>query len=281
MAVPLCAEALPPGSESRLESGTDWWLVVMGRLKPGVSKERASAQLAAISPALFEASLPSNYPRESVASYLGFKLHAVPAAGGISHLRERYTRLAAVPAGDGGAGAARRLREPREPDDGARDGARARARGASRARGRAGPAGTAAALARACASPCAAAVTGAWVANALSGVLVSAIDTRPSTLFLDIALDWRVFGFAAAAAVLTLLLFGLAPALRSAHVAPAVVMRVAARGSTEGRARLGVRRLLVVGQVALSLVLVAGAFLLARSLATCSRRRPGSKSATS
>src|SRR5262249_52005482 len=110
------------------------------------------------------------------------------------------------------------------------------------------------------------ALLGAWVANALSGVLLSAIDTRPSTLFLDVALDWRVFGFAAAAAILTLLLFGLAPALRSARVSPAAVMRVAARGSTEGRARLGVRRALVVGQVALSLVLVAGAFLSARSL---------------
>src|SRR5262249_28417037 len=91
VAVPLCAEALPPGSESRLDSGTDWWLVVMGRLKPGWTKERGAAQLATASKGIFEASLPSNYPRESVDRYLGFKLEALPASGGISQLREQYS----------------------------------------------------------------------------------------------------------------------------------------------------------------------------------------------
>jgi predicted permease len=265
VAVPLCAEALPPGSESRLDSGTDWWLVVMGRLKPGVSKERASAQLAAISPTLFEAALPSNYPRESVERFLAFKLHTVPAAGGISQLRERYTgsllflqATAGLVLLVGCANLASLML--------ARATARERELAARVALGAGRGRLVQLLLCESLALAVSGAVLGAWVANALSGVLVSAIDSRPSTLFLDIALDWRVFGFAAAAAVLTLLLFGLAPALRSAQVAPAAVMRVAARGSTEGRARLGVRRALVVGQVALSLVLVAGAFLSARSL---------------
>jgi hypothetical protein len=137
VAVPLCAEALPPGGQSRLESGTDWWLVVMGRLKPGWKKERATAQLAAASPGIFEASLPSNYPRESVDRYLGFKLQAEPASGGISQLRQQYSQSLLFLQATAGLGAARRLRQPREPDAGARDGARARARGARGARGRA------------------------------------------------------------------------------------------------------------------------------------------------
>ena len=274
VAVPICAEALPPGSESRLDSGTDWWLVVMGRLKPGVSKERASAQLAAISPALFEAALPSNYPRESVERFLGFKLHAVPAAGGISELRERYTgsllflqATAGLVLLVGCANLASLML--------ARATARERELAARVALGAGRGRLVQLLLGESLCLAVGGAVLGAWVANALSGVLVSAIDTRPSTLFLDIALDWRVFGFAAAAAVLTLLLFGLAPALRSAHVSPAAVMRVAARGSTEGRARLGVRRVLVVGQVALSLVLVAGAFLSARSLGNLLAQQTG------
>jgi predicted permease len=119
------------------------------------------------------------------------------------------------------------------------------------------------------------AVSGAWLAGALSNVLVKAIDTQPSTLFLEIALDWRVFGFATLAATLTCALFGLAPALRAARVSPESVMRLSTRGTTEGRARLGLRRALVVAQVGLSLVLVAGAFLSARSLGNLLRQPTG------
>src|SRR5262249_49999652 len=73
-------------------------------------------------------------------------------------------------------------------------------------------------------------------------------------------------GFAAALAVLTCLLFGLAPALRATRIEPSVVMKVGGRGLTAGRERFSLRRTLVVVQVALSLVLVAGAVLFTRSL---------------
>jgi predicted permease len=119
------------------------------------------------------------------------------------------------------------------------------------------------------------ALAGAWLAGGLSSVLVRAIDTQPSSLFLDLGFDWRVFGFAAAAATFTCALFGLAPALRAARVSPETVLRSSGRGTTEGRARLGLRRALVIGQVALSLVLVAGAFLFARSLANLLRQDTG------
>src|SRR4029453_5293552 len=72
VAVPLCAEWLPPGSPSRLDAGTEWFLVVMGRLKPGLNLPAASARLAALSPAIFESSLPPEYPAENAASYRGF-----------------------------------------------------------------------------------------------------------------------------------------------------------------------------------------------------------------
>ena len=64
IAVPLCSEWLPAGSFNRLESGVDWFLIVMGRLKPGWGLERASAHVAAMSPAVFDASLPPNYPAD-------------------------------------------------------------------------------------------------------------------------------------------------------------------------------------------------------------------------
>ena len=64
----------------------------------------------------------------------------------------------------------------------------------------------------------------------------------------------------------TCLLFGLLPAIRATRTAPGAAMKAGSRGSTDTRERFGLRRALVVAQVALSLVLVVGALLFVRSL---------------
>src|SRR5437016_10538959 len=79
-------------------------------------------------------------------------------------------------------------------------------------------------------------------------------------------MDWRMLGFTVGLAVLTCILFGLAPAMRSANVAPGIVLKECTRGTTAGRSRFGLRRVLVVSQIALSLMLLVGALLFARSL---------------
>src|SRR5216684_1586080 len=91
VAAPLCAEPTVRGEESRLADGTTWWLVVIGRLKPGWSLDRATAQLNSISEGIFKSTVPPNYPTESIPSYLKFKLAASPAGAGVSQLRETYT----------------------------------------------------------------------------------------------------------------------------------------------------------------------------------------------
>ncbi|NOT61637.1 MAG: FtsX-like permease family protein, partial [Acidobacteria bacterium] len=65
---------------------------------------------------------------------------------------------------------------------------------------------------------------------------------------------------------LTCVLFGLMPAIRATRIEPGAVMKSGGRGMTAGRERFSLRRGLVVAQVALSLVLVASAFLFTRSL---------------
>jgi predicted permease len=85
-------------------------------------------------------------------------------------------------------------------------------------------------------------------------------------MFVGLGIDWRVLGFTAGMALATCVLFGLAPALRATQVAPASVMRGSGRGLTAGRERFSLRRVLVVSQVAMSLVLLAGALLFVRSL---------------
>jgi predicted permease len=91
----------------------------------------------------------------------------------------------------------------------------------------------------------------------------------PGTVPLDVRLDWRVLGFTLAVTCVTALLFGLVPALRATRVELAATLRANSRGLTGGLlgapGRIGVGKLLVVLQVALSLTLLIGTSMLVRS----------------
>ncbi len=106
---------------------------------------------------------------------------------------------------------------------------------------------------------------GALLAPAFSKILISLFITDGSSLFFDLTPDWRVFAFTGSLAVLTSILFGLTPALRVTRTEPGTAMKSGGRGMTTAREGFGLRRLLVVSQVALSLVLLVGALLFMRS----------------
>jgi putative ABC transport system permease protein len=274
VAVPLCAEPLLGGENSMLNSGTAWWLTVMGRLRPGWTEERAAAQLASVSPGIFEASLPANYPPDSVKAYRELKLSTFPAAAGVSQLREDYetplwlllavagTVLLIACANLANLLLARAAAREREI-------ATRLALGASRWRI------TRQLLTESMLLAACGAGAGALLAQYLSEVLVSLLSTERNPLFVNLNMDWRVLAFGAAAAVLTCALFGLAPALRATRVGPGAAMKAAGRGLTASRERFGLRRALVVSQVALSLVLVAGALLFSRSLSKLATQDAG------
>ena len=91
----------------------------------------------------------------------------------------------------------------------------------------------------------------------------------PIPIHFDFTPDARVFWFTTALAVATGVLFGLAPALRATR--PDVVTSLKEQSTAFGSFhRLGMRNLLVVVQVALSLVLLVGAGLFLRSLQNAS-----------
>jgi putative ABC transport system permease protein len=81
----------------------------------------------------------------------------------------------------------------------------------------------------------------------------------------DISVDWRVLGFTLAASLSTGILFGLAPALQISRTRVQESLKESARGSSSGTGHARLRRLLIIGEVALSVVLLAGAGLLFRS----------------
>jgi predicted permease len=87
-----------------------------------------------------------------------------------------------------------------------------------------------------------------------------------SPIALDVHLDARILGFTAAVALLTGVLFGLAPALRSTRVELAPALKESSRNLAGGGNRWRLGKLMVVMQFVLSLLLLAGAGLFVRSL---------------
>jgi predicted permease len=265
VAVPICSMAAFPGQRDLTKSGTDWWLTVMGRLNPGWSVERAASSFESLSPAVFTSSLPANYPPVSVKDYLALRLTAKPAGSGVSNLRQQYTEPLWLLLGIAGLVlliACANLANLTL--------ARASARGREIALRLAIGASRGSLVRQLMTESLLISLLGAALGLAaaqwLSRLLVSLLSTMGNTVFLNLDRDWRVFAFAGALALVTGLLFGLAPALRSAHIEIGEVLKSAGRGSTDGRERFGLRRLLVVVQVALSLVLVMGALLFTGTL---------------
>ena len=92
---------------------------------------------------------------------------------------------------------------------------------------------------------------------------------------LEVGVDARVAGFAVALMILTGVLFGLAPAVRSARTDVSRALREDRRGSSAARGTLRLRDGLVVVQVASSLLLVLATGLVARSLSALQTADPG------
>jgi putative ABC transport system permease protein len=107
-------------------------------------------------------------------------------------------------------------------------------------------------------------LAGVALAYALTQGLI-ALDPLKIPRVQDIALDARVLGFTATISILTGMLFGIVPALQSSRTDLQAVLKEGGRDSRAGGGWL--RRVLVTSEIAASVVLVAGAMLLARSFA--------------
>lgn len=113
------------------------------------------------------------------------------------------------------------------------------------------------------------------VLGGAGGILLAAVGTRflmavvaggGRDLGLENPLDNRVLLFTMAISILTGVAFGLAPAIRATRMDLNRTLAAGGRGNTGGAGRVRAGRVLVVAQVALSLVLVLGAALFVRTL---------------
>jgi predicted permease len=274
--VPVCAEPIIYGQYSAITGSSareSWWLAILGRLKPGWTLARATAQLESLAPAALHATIPPQYSSDIVKHYLAYKLEAVSAANGFSDLRWASAAFYLLWGLSGFvlliacatlANLLLALASAREREIAVR-----LALGAWRGR-----------LIRQLLSESAllaipGAVFGVLLASLLSHATIAFLSTPGNGFFLDMPTDWRVLGFTGALAVLTTLLFGLMPALRAGGAAPGSSLKAGGLRMTAGRRRLNLQRILVATQVGLSVVLIALGLLCARSLRNLMTRNLG------
>ena len=183
-----------------------------------------------------------------------------PRAAGTNGLRDQ-TEVAADPDGDGGPGAVHRLRERRQPAPGARPGQGQRIRrcafpsappGAPRPPAPDREPGARAARWRA----------GAARRAVLHATIAAVVETRATPILLDLRPNATVLVFTLTMAVLTGLLFGLAPAIGCTRVDPAPSLKSVNAAIPQSRRRWSTRQVLVAAQIGLCVLLVSGAGLL-------------------
>jgi putative ABC transport system permease protein len=258
--IPVCAEKIIHGESSMLDHRSAWWMRIIGRPKPGVSANRAEARLKTLAGQIFEATTPPNYKADQQQRYRKTSFDLQSAANGLSNVRRQYRQALMVLMAIVGvvlliacANVANLLLARSEGRQ--REIAIRMALGSGRGRL------MRQLLTESLVLSMAGAGLGILFAQWGTRLLVSLLSSGGNPVFLNLDIDARVLVFTAAVAVLTGVLFGLAPAWKGTRVEPQSAMKANGRGVIEG-AKFSMGKALVVVQVALSMVLVAGAGLM-------------------
>jgi predicted permease len=252
------------------------WLTVMARLKDGVSREQAEAAMNVIYRQINEQEVKEiktsskNFAQRFTSKHLFLR----PGAKGRSDLRKEFSTPILVLVGMVGlvlliacANVANLLL--------ARGAARQKEVAIRLALGASRPAIIRQRLIESLLLAGAGAMFGLLLAWWTGALLIKMLPFDNAAIILTASPDARIIGFALAGAVLTAILFGLAPALQSTRPALTSTLKDEAGSVVGGTGHARFRKGLVIVQVGLSVLLLAGATLFARSLYNLKTLNPG------
>jgi predicted permease len=273
--VPMMMEPAFHDGPSWLNQSDYHWLTVMGRLKPGISREQAPADLEIIHRRILAGTSFTGWSPLERKDYLSEHLEVASAASGLPFgLPKEFSKTLSILMGMVGlilliacANVANLLlgrATIRQKEIAVR-----LAIGAARWRLIRQLLTESAVLAAA------AGALGLLSAYWASDAIVALMSVGRSPLVLDLHPDPRVLGFTAVISFFATLLFGLAPAVRGTCVDLTPALKESAVRMGSKRSRLGLGKGLVVSQVALSLLLLFGAGLFARTLENLETLDPG------
>ena len=263
--IPITAyPQLTEGNEFTLESRSLLWLSVTGRLKDGVTIEQARAQLQSFWPEVLLATASTENPGPRRQRFLSMGLEVTSAAKGFtSGLRSEFARPLYVLLGIVGlillvacVNLANLML--------ARAAARSHEMSVRVAIGASRWSVACQVLSESLVLSLSGALLGlafAYWGSHLLVLLMTEGHLFPVTL--DLSPDLRVLSLTISVAILTGILFGLAPAWRASREDPAAVLQQNARSLGSGAGKLS--KALIITQVALSMVLLLGAGLFVRS----------------
>jgi predicted permease len=266
VSIPLAMEPRLSAASSRLAQPWVWWLRIMGRVKPGVSAERARARLEV----LFQQSAEEGWTmapaqdRQDGGARDRPRLRASDGSQGLTELRRKHAQSLTILMAVVGlvlvmacANVANLLL------------VRAEARRKEMATRLAVGAGRMRLIRQLLAESVLLAGLGGVLGAALAywgkDLLLALQPWGGAGLALELGVDVRVLSFMIAVSLCTGLLFGLAPAFRATRIDLAPALKENTRNSTSGGRSL-LSKTLVIVQVAVSLLLLIGAGLFTRTL---------------
>jgi predicted permease len=265
VAIPITCEPMLHADRSILDERAAWWLQIVGRLAPGRSPQQAEAELKAYAPGLLQAAVPSGFSLDDQKQFLRASFQLSPAATGFSGVRARYKTALFALMGITAlvllitcANVANLLL--------ARASARQReiavrlALGASRTRV------VLQLLIESLLLALAGTAAGFLLARLGSGLLIRLISTAGDPVNIDLSPDATLLTFSAGIVVLTAMLFGLAPAFLATRGDLNHSLKDHTRGNLDGSSRFHPGKILVIGQIALSLMLLVAAGLFSGTL---------------